>query len=129
MGRGIASGGRTCGRGHSGQKSRSGHGIPRGFEGGQTPTHLRVPKSGLRDPHAKEYSLVGLNRIQHLIDTGRIDVSKPITLSVLKLAGINYNKDGVKIVASVTCMLDFLASFLIGIWVFQEQISDADDPI
>lgn len=50
VGRGIASSGRTCGRGNGGQKSRSGPGIPRGFEGGQTPFHLRMPKFGFHNP-------------------------------------------------------------------------------
>lgn len=46
VGRGRALGGRFCGRGAAGQKSRSGAGIPRGFAGGQTPLHISTPKYG-----------------------------------------------------------------------------------
>ena len=46
VGRGRALGGRFCGRGAAGQKSRSGSGIPRGFAGGQTPLHISTPKYG-----------------------------------------------------------------------------------
>lgn len=46
VGRGRASGGRFCGRGAAGQKSRSGAGFPRGFIGGQTPLHISTPKYG-----------------------------------------------------------------------------------
>lgn len=100
MGRGIGSGGRTCGRGHGGQKSRSGPGIPKGFEGGQTPFYLRVPKRSAR-PKEPSYSLVGLDRIQHLIDTGRLKPELPITLRHLKEAGINFSSDGIKIISRV----------------------------
>ena len=51
--------------------------------------------------HKKEFSLINLGRIQHLIDTGRIDASKPITLKTLYDAGIQNLQDGVKILAGV----------------------------
>ncbi len=58
-GRGIASGnGKTAGRGHKGQKARSGGGVRRGFEGGQTPLYRRLPKRGFTNIHAKTYTEV-----------------------------------------------------------------------
>ena len=54
VGRGIGSGlGKTSGRGHKGQKARSGGGVRRGFEGGQTPLYRRLPKRGFTNIHAK----------------------------------------------------------------------------
>lgn len=99
MGRGLASGGRTCGRGNSGQKSRSGPGIPRGFEGGQTPFHFRHPKRGFRHPDPLRLTLLPLDRLQHLIDTGRLSPHRPITIRDLSRAGLQSIKDGVKIMA------------------------------
>ena len=58
VGRGIGSGlGKTSGRGHKGQKARSGGGVRRGFEGGQTPLYRRLPKRGFKNIHAKEYKI------------------------------------------------------------------------
>ena len=59
VGRGIGSGlGKTSGRGHKGQKARSGGGVRRGFEGGQTPLYRRLPKRGFTNIHAKTYTEV-----------------------------------------------------------------------
>ena len=59
VGRGMASGnGKTSGRGHKGQKARSGGGVRRGFEGGQTPLYRRLPKRGFTNIHAKTYTEV-----------------------------------------------------------------------
>ena len=61
VGRGIGSGlGKTSGRGHKGQKARSGGGVRRGFEGGQTPLYRRLPKRGFTNIHAKTYTEVTL---------------------------------------------------------------------
>ena len=61
VGRGIGSGlGKTSGRGHKGQKARSGGGVRRGFEGGQTPLYRRLPKRGFTNIHAKNYTEVTL---------------------------------------------------------------------
>ena len=57
VGRGIGSGlGKTSGRGHKGQKARSGGGVRRGFEGGQTPLYRRLPKRGFKNIHAANYT-------------------------------------------------------------------------
>lgn len=61
VGRGMGSGlGKTSGRGHKGQKARSGGGVRRGFEGGQTPLYRRLPKRGFTNIHAKKYTEVTL---------------------------------------------------------------------
>ncbi len=64
VGRGIGSGlGKTSGRGHKGQKARSGGGVRRGFEGGQTPLYRRLPKRGFNNIYAKTYTEVTLTML------------------------------------------------------------------
>ena len=64
VGRGIGSGlGKTSGRGHKGQKARSGGGVRRGFEGGQTPLYRRLTKRGFNNIHAKNYTEVTLTML------------------------------------------------------------------
>ena len=64
VGRGVGSGlGKTSGRGHKGQKARSGGGVRRGFEGGQTPLYRRLPKRGFTNIHAKKYVEVTLTML------------------------------------------------------------------
>ena len=64
VGRGIGSGlGKTSGRGHKGQKARSGGGVRRGFEGGQTPLYRRLPKRGFTNIHATHYTEVTLTML------------------------------------------------------------------
>ena len=64
VGRGVGSGlGKTSGRGHKGQKARSGGGVRRGFEGGQTPLYRRLPKRGFTNIHAKTYTEVTLSML------------------------------------------------------------------
>ena len=69
IGRGIGSGiGKTSGKGHKGQKARSGVSI-KGFEGGQMPIHRRLPKRGFTNINRIKYTELNLNIIQKLIDT------------------------------------------------------------
>ena len=64
VGRGMGSGlGKTSGRGHKGQKARTGGGVRRGFEGGQTPLYRRLPKRGFTNIHAKTYTEVTLSML------------------------------------------------------------------
>ena len=64
VGRGIGSGnGKTSGRGQKGQKARSGGGVRRGFEGGQTPLYRRLPKRGFTNIHANTYTEVTLKML------------------------------------------------------------------
>ena len=66
VGRGMSSGlGKTSGRGHKGQKARSGGGVRRGFEGGQTPLYRRLPKRGFTNIHAKNYTEVTLTMLNN----------------------------------------------------------------
>lgn len=98
VGRGIASGtGKTAGRGVKGQKSRSGVAI-KGFEGGQMPIHMRMPKRGFNVPNPKHFSVVNLGRLQTAIDDGKLDAKAAITTDGLVKAGLVRRKlDGVRI--------------------------------
>ena len=70
VGRGVGSGlGKTSGRGHKGQKARSGGGVRRGFEGGQTPLYRRLPKRGFTNIHAKTYTEVTLKMLNQVKNT------------------------------------------------------------
>ena len=70
VGRGIGSGlGKTSGRGQKGQKARSGGGVRRGFEGGQTPLYRRLPKRGFTNIHAKTYTEVTLKMLNQVKNT------------------------------------------------------------
>ncbi len=99
VGRGIGSGlGKTAGRGVKGQKSRSGVAI-KGFEGGQMPLHMRMPKRGFNNPFAKKFNTVRLDRIQDAIDAGRLDAKGVIDAAALVGANvIRRAKDGVRLV-------------------------------
>ena len=98
VGRGPGSGkGKTAGRGVKGQKARSGVAIG-GFEGGQMPLHMRMPKRGFNNPFAKEFAEVNLWRIEQAIAAGKLDAKKAIDAEVLVAAGIvRRAKDGVKL--------------------------------
>ena len=98
VGRGPGSGkGKTAGRGVKGQKSRSGVALG-GFEGGQMPLHMRMPKRGFNNPFAKKLVEVNLWRLAQAIDAGKLDASQPIDAAVLKAAGvIRRERDGVRL--------------------------------
>ncbi len=100
VGRGIGSGkGKTSGRGQKGQKSRSGVAI-KGFEGGQMPLHMRLPKRGFNNPFGKDYAEVNLGQIQKLIDNGKLDAKSTVDHEALKAAGVaRGGKDGVRLLA------------------------------
>ncbi len=79
VGRGIGSGkGKTAGRGHKGQKSRSGVAI-KGFEGGQMPIHMRLPKRGFNNFTKKKYTEITTGKLQSYIDNGFLKIDKEIT--------------------------------------------------
>tara|TARA_E500000081_G_scaffold7870_1_gene9263 strand:- start:945 stop:1457 length:513 start_codon:yes stop_codon:yes gene_type:complete len=101
VGRGIGSGkGKTSGKGHKGQKARSGVAI-KGFEGGQMPLHRRLPKHGFNNIFRKQYTIIGLDDLQKAIDEGKIDNKKIINAKVLKDNGvINRIKDGIKLLGN-----------------------------
>jgi large subunit ribosomal protein L15 len=98
VGRGPGSGkGKTSGRGVKGQKSRSGVALG-GFEGGQMPLHMRMPKRGFNNPFAKKLVEVNLWRIAQAIAAGKLDAGKPIDSDALIAAGvIRRVRDGVRL--------------------------------
>ncbi|MCB9982671.1 MAG: 50S ribosomal protein L15 [Rhodospirillales bacterium] len=99
VGRGIGSGkGKTCGSGQKGQKSRSGVAI-NGFEGGQMPLYMRMPKSGFNNKKfATHYAELTTGRLQAAIDTKKIDAKNAIDEDALVAAKIiSSKKDGVKL--------------------------------
>lgn len=88
VGRGIGSGkGKTAGRGHKGQKSRSGVAI-KGFEGGQQAIYRRLPKRGFTNLFRVTYQALNLCALQRVVDAKRLDASKPVTKDVLVAAGL-----------------------------------------
>jgi len=98
VGRGPGSGkGKTAGRGVKGQKSRTGVSI-HGFEGGQMPLHMRMPKRGFNNPFALKLAEVNLWRIEQAIAAGKLDSGKPIDGDALVAAGVlRRARDGVKL--------------------------------
>ncbi len=110
VGRGIASGkGKTGGRGVKGQKSRSGVAI-KGFEGGQMPIHMRLPKRGFNKPNRLKLNGVNLGRLQQALDAGKLDAKAAVTAASLKAAGvIRRELDGVRILGhgELKTKLDF----------------------
>jgi large subunit ribosomal protein L15 len=100
VGRGVGSGkGKTAGRGVKGQKSRSGVSI-NGFEGGQMPVHMRLPKRGFNPPNRARYAWVNLYRLQKAIDAKKLDPKGEITEAALAAAGLVRRKnDGVRLLA------------------------------
>jgi len=98
VGRGIGSGlGKTAGRGQKGAKARSGVSIA-GFEGGQMPLHMRLPKRGFNNIFAKDYAEVNIGAIQKAIDAKKIDGKGTLDHDALKAAGLaRGGKDGVRL--------------------------------
>ena len=98
VGRGIGSGkGKTAGRGQKGAKARSGVSV-NGFEGGQMPLHMRIPKRGFNNIFAKDFAEVNLGLIQKAIDNGKLDAKAVIDHAALKAAGLaRGGKDGVRL--------------------------------
>lgn len=96
VGRGYGSGsGVTSGRGHKGQKSRSGYRRKRGFEGGQMPLHRRVPKRGFFNPFRVEYAVVNLDTLGECFEAGT-----EVTPDLLRERGLVRSKAGlVKVLA------------------------------
>lgn len=96
VGRGIGSGnGKTAGRGHKGQNSRSGGGVRPGFEGGQNPLYRRLPKRGFTNPTRKEFAILNLDQLN------RFEDGTEVTPELLIETGTVSNvKDGVKILGN-----------------------------
>ena len=101
VGRGIGSGkGKTSGRGHKGQKSRSGVAI-KSFEGGQMPLYRRLPKRGFNPIKRINLGKINLGKIQYFIEKKTVDISEKINLNYLKkIKIINKNASMLKILGS-----------------------------
>ena len=96
VGRGIGSGkGKTSGRGHKGQKSRSGVAI-KSFEGGQMPLYRRLPKRGFNSIKKIKVGKINLGKIQLFIEKKKINKSEKISLDLLKKLKI-INKNSIKL--------------------------------
>jgi large subunit ribosomal protein L15 len=100
VGRGIGSGkGKTAGRGQKGAKARSGVAI-NGFEGGQMPLHMRLPKRGFNNIFRKDFAEVNLGAVQKAIDAGKIAAGAELDQAALRAAGLSRGgKDGVRLLA------------------------------
>ena len=95
LGRGIGSGlGKTSGKGHKGQKARSGGGVRRGFEGGQTPLYRRLPKRGFTNIHAKNYTEVTLTMLN------KSNATEVTAESLLAEGIIGKVNDGIVVIAT-----------------------------
>jgi large subunit ribosomal protein L15 len=101
LGRGSSSGlGKTSGRGVKGAKARTGNGIY-GFEGGQMPLHMRMPKRGFRNIFANKFSEVNLGRLQKAIDNKKIDAGAKITEEALRKSGLaKKSRDGIRLLGT-----------------------------
>ena len=97
VGRGIGSGlGKTSGKGHKGQKARSGGGVRRGFEGGQTPLYRRLPKRGFTNINSKNYTEVTLTMLNKA-------TTEEVTAETLIKDGIiKKENDGIVVIATGT---------------------------
>ena len=100
VGRGSSSGlGKTCGRGVKGAKARAGVSI-HGFEGGQMPLYMRLPKRGFYNHFGTDFAVINLGRIQAAIDSGKLSAQGTITGEALAKAGIvSHAKNGVRLLA------------------------------
>ena len=96
VGRGHGSGnGKTAGKGHKGQKARSGGSIRPGFEGGQTALARRIPKRGFNNIFATKYAIINVSDLEQFVDGTVVDTE------ILKAAGlIKKEMDGIKVLGN-----------------------------
>lgn len=97
IGRGIGSGtGKTAGKGHKGQKARSGGKIRRGFEGGQTPLYRRIPKRGFKNIFAVEYACVNVSDLERFEDGTTVNIELLLNEGIIRkdLAGLKVLGNG-----------------------------------
>ena len=96
VGRGVGSGnGKTSGKGHKGQKARSGGGVRPGFEGGQMPLYRRLPKRGFKNIWAKEYAEVNVETLNRFDDGAEVDAVALVESGILKNV-----RDGIRILGN-----------------------------
>jgi large subunit ribosomal protein L15 len=113
IGRGPGSGtGKTGGRGLKGQKSRSGVAI-KGYEGGQMPIYMRLPKRGFNVHNPKRYAVINLGLVQKFIELKKLKIDNSITEDALVLSGLVTRKfNGVRILAKgkITSKIDLVVT-------------------
>lgn len=96
VGRGLGSGlGKTSGKGHKGQKARAGGGVRPGFEGGQKPLYLRLPKRGFTNIFAKEYSEINVAELNRFDNGAVVDLEALVEAGVVKKV-----RDGLRILGN-----------------------------
>lgn len=99
VGRGVGSGkGKTAGRGVKGQKARSGVAV-NGFEGGQMPIYMRLPKRGFTAPSSKNMAWVNLGRIAKAVEAGTLDASNVTEESLVAAGVVRKSRDGIRLLA------------------------------
>ncbi len=99
VGRGVGSGkGKTGGRGVKGQKSRSGVAL-NGFEGGQMPIYMRLPKRGFTKPNAKSFAWLNLGKLGEAIAAGKVDAGNITEDSLVAGGVVRRAKDGIRLLA------------------------------
>jgi large subunit ribosomal protein L15 len=120
VGRGIGSGkGKTSGRGVKGQKARTGHHSVKGFEGGQTPIYMRLPKKGFTNVLRKEIEAVSIRDIVSMIENKKIDASSIITKECLERVGLIKCKNSkVKLIMSKK---EILLEFKVAVDAYSEK--------
>ena len=99
LGRGSGSGkGKTSGKGVKGQKARTGHHGMFGFEGGQMPLHMRIPKRGFNNIFAREFAEVNLGKLQKAVESGKLKAGATLNADALVALGIARRaRDGVRL--------------------------------
>jgi large subunit ribosomal protein L15 len=104
LGRGPGSGkGKTCGKGVKGQKARAGHHAVFGFEGGQMPLHMRMPKRGFNNIFARDFGIVNVGGLQKAVQDGRIKSGQTLKSGDLVATGLARNgADGVRLLGKGT---------------------------
>lgn len=96
VGRGIGSGlGKTSGKGHKGQKARTGGSIRRGFEGGQTPLYRRIPKRGFKNHFKREYAIVNVADLERFEDGTVVNMEKLLNEGIIRK-----ELDGLKVLSN-----------------------------
>ena len=96
VGRGTGSGlGKTSGKGHKGQKARTGGKIRRGFEGGQTPLYRRIPKRGFKNHFAKVYAVINVSDLERFEDNTTVDAKTLLSEGIIRK-----ELDGIKVLGN-----------------------------
>ncbi len=122
VGRGIGSGkGKTSGRGVKGQKARTGHHSVKGFEGGQTPIYMRLPKRGFVNVLRKEVEVVNIHDISKFVESKKLNAAATITKEHLEFVGLIRDRNStVKLIMSKDVALT-AAKFKISVDAYSEK--------